>query len=207
MIRPLFESRQGLDPCDLPGTTEFPGWFRAILGQSPYRFAPNTSPKIVTFSGFKECYFPYLANSQKLSRHAVCSRSTDSSGVGWEMVLPKSPRRLQPFGTVTSAKEFFHVRLNMQRSQSISPMDCYWLNERIYFPFLLPHQHYLGVSSEGKNQSENMAPYWTHLVRFIAKEDGQVHLGQVDSTRFPDVGLAMLNGEKLTVREIKGICI
>ncbi|KAJ5198602.1 uncharacterized protein N7498_007719 [Penicillium cinerascens] len=49
-----------------------------------------------------------------------------------------------------------------------------------------------------------MAQYWTHLVRFIAEEDGQVHLGQVDSTQFPDVGLAMLNGEKVTVKEIKG---
>ncbi|RHZ70690.1 hypothetical protein CDV55_100210 [Aspergillus turcosus] len=49
-----------------------------------------------------------------------------------------------------------------------------------------------------------MAPAWTHLVRFIAEEDGQVHLGQVDSTQFPDVGVAMLNGEKVTVKEIKG---
>lgn len=49
-----------------------------------------------------------------------------------------------------------------------------------------------------------MAPAWTHLVRFIAEEDGQVHLGQVDPTEFPDVGIAMLNGEKVTAKEIKG---
>jgi hypothetical protein len=49
-----------------------------------------------------------------------------------------------------------------------------------------------------------MAPNWTHLVRFIAEEDGQVHLGQVDATQFPDVGLAMLSNEKVTAKEIKG---
>lgn len=49
-----------------------------------------------------------------------------------------------------------------------------------------------------------MAPDWTHLVRFIAEEDGQVHLGQVDATQFPDVGLAILNNEKVTAKEISG---
>ncbi|KAL4810598.1 hypothetical protein BDV18DRAFT_155210 [Aspergillus unguis] len=49
-----------------------------------------------------------------------------------------------------------------------------------------------------------MAPNWTHLVRFIAEEDGQVHLGQVDATQFPDVGLAVLNKKKITAKEIKG---
>lgn len=49
-----------------------------------------------------------------------------------------------------------------------------------------------------------MAPNWTHLIRFIAEEDGQVHLGQVDATQFPDVGLAVLNNEKITAKEIKG---
>jgi hypothetical protein len=49
-----------------------------------------------------------------------------------------------------------------------------------------------------------MAPNWTHLIRFIAEEDGQIHLGQVDAQRFPDVGLAMLKGEKLDAKLIKG---
>ncbi|KAJ5554554.1 hypothetical protein N7513_004513 [Penicillium frequentans] len=49
-----------------------------------------------------------------------------------------------------------------------------------------------------------MAPTWTHLIRFIADEDGQVHIGQVDETQFPDVGLSILNGEKVTAKEIKG---
>ncbi|KAL1980675.1 hypothetical protein VTN96DRAFT_3655 [Rasamsonia emersonii] len=49
-----------------------------------------------------------------------------------------------------------------------------------------------------------MAPNWTHLIRFIAQEDGQVHLGQVDAKQFPDVGLAMLNGEEVTAKLIKG---
>ncbi|KAJ5806094.1 uncharacterized protein N7503_003696 [Penicillium pulvis] len=49
-----------------------------------------------------------------------------------------------------------------------------------------------------------MAPTWTHLIRFIADEDGQVHIGQVNETQFPDVGLSILNGEKVTAKEIKG---
>jgi hypothetical protein len=36
-----------------------------------------------------------------------------------------------------------------------------------------------------------MAPNWTRLVRFIAEEDGQIHLGVIDSTDYPDVGIAI----------------
>lgn len=49
-----------------------------------------------------------------------------------------------------------------------------------------------------------MAPTWTNLVRFISEEDGQIHLGEVDSTKYPDVGLAILNGETVAARLVKG---
>ncbi|KAL3481007.1 hypothetical protein BJX99DRAFT_194835 [Aspergillus californicus] len=49
-----------------------------------------------------------------------------------------------------------------------------------------------------------MTGKWTRLIRFIAKEDGQVHLGQVDATQFPDVGLSVLNGEQVTTKLITG---
>lgn len=49
-----------------------------------------------------------------------------------------------------------------------------------------------------------MAYNWTHLVRFIAKEDGQVHLGQVDAKAIPDVGLALFDGKEVTVKEVTG---
>jgi len=49
-----------------------------------------------------------------------------------------------------------------------------------------------------------MAPNWTHLIRFIAQEDGQVHLGQVDPKQWPDVGLAVLKGETVTAKLVKG---
>lgn len=49
-----------------------------------------------------------------------------------------------------------------------------------------------------------MAPSWTHLIRFIAEEDGQVHYGQVDVKQFPDAGIAALNGEKITAKLIQG---
>lgn len=49
-----------------------------------------------------------------------------------------------------------------------------------------------------------MAPQWTHLARFISEEDGQIHYGQVDSKSYPDVGLAILNGEKVAAKLIKG---
>lgn len=44
---------------------------------------------------------------------------------------------------------------------------------------------------------------WTHLVRFVAVEDDQVHLGQlVDPTR--DVGLDSNNGVPVYAFEIEG---
>ncbi|KAH8701914.1 hypothetical protein BGW36DRAFT_314563 [Talaromyces proteolyticus] len=49
-----------------------------------------------------------------------------------------------------------------------------------------------------------MASSWTHLIRFIAEEDGQVHLGQIDAEKFPDVGLAVYEGKKLSARLITG---
>lgn len=49
-----------------------------------------------------------------------------------------------------------------------------------------------------------MAPNWTHLIRFISEEDGQIHLGEVDAQQFPDVGLATLKGEKITAKLIQG---
>ncbi|KAL2110140.1 hypothetical protein VUR80DRAFT_1584 [Thermomyces stellatus] len=49
-----------------------------------------------------------------------------------------------------------------------------------------------------------MTRNWTHLVRFLAKEDGQVHLGQIDAKRFPDVGLALERGESVSARLVTG---
>lgn len=45
---------------------------------------------------------------------------------------------------------------------------------------------------------------WTHLIRFIAKEDGQIHLGQIDAGKFPDVGLATFEGKDVDARVISG---
>lgn len=48
-----------------------------------------------------------------------------------------------------------------------------------------------------------MMPSWTHLVRFIAVEDSQVHLGQlVDPKR--DVGRDSVNGVEIAVYVIEG---
>ena len=49
-----------------------------------------------------------------------------------------------------------------------------------------------------------MAPSWTHLVRFIAEETGQIHLGQIDVKEYPDVGIATVEGKKVTAKEITG---
>lgn len=49
-----------------------------------------------------------------------------------------------------------------------------------------------------------MAPSWTHLIRFVAEETGQIHLGQIDATEYPDVGLASVEGKKITAKEITG---
>jgi hypothetical protein len=49
-----------------------------------------------------------------------------------------------------------------------------------------------------------MSRNWTHLVRFLAEEDGQIHLGQVDTKKWPDVGLATFKGEKVDARLVTG---
>ncbi|KAL1636211.1 hypothetical protein SLS58_009905 [Diplodia intermedia] len=49
-----------------------------------------------------------------------------------------------------------------------------------------------------------MAPQWTHLIRFIAKEDGQTHLGQVDAAQFLDVGIAVFDGNEVSAKEVTG---
>jgi hypothetical protein len=49
-----------------------------------------------------------------------------------------------------------------------------------------------------------MTRNWTHLVRFLAKEDGQVHLGQIDAKAVPDLGLALEKGESVTAKLISG---
>ena len=46
-------------------------------------------------------------------------------------------------------------------------------------------------------------PAWTHLIRFVAVEDGQTHLGQlVDTSR--DVGLDSINGVDIKAYLING---
>jgi 2-keto-4-pentenoate hydratase/2-oxohepta-3-ene-1,7-dioic acid hydratase in catechol pathway len=48
-----------------------------------------------------------------------------------------------------------------------------------------------------------MGKNWTHLIRFVAKEDGEVHLGQlVDTSR--DVGLDSYNGVEIKAYEVTG---
>lgn len=49
-----------------------------------------------------------------------------------------------------------------------------------------------------------MASEWTHAVRFIAEEDGEAHLGQVDPTKWQDVGLAVSRGQRVDVNLISG---
>lgn len=44
---------------------------------------------------------------------------------------------------------------------------------------------------------------WSHLIRFIAKEDLKVHLGQLTATNI-DVGLESFNGNPITAYEIEG---
>lgn len=46
-------------------------------------------------------------------------------------------------------------------------------------------------------------PYWTHLIRFVAIEDGQIHLGQlIDSSR--DIGQDSISGVSIKAYRIEG---
>ncbi|KAG5982777.1 hypothetical protein E4U55_001383 [Claviceps digitariae] len=49
-----------------------------------------------------------------------------------------------------------------------------------------------------------MAPNWTRLIRFVAQEDGQIHLGEVNPTEHADIGLAVLEGKTVSARAITG---
>ncbi|KAG6003805.1 hypothetical protein E4U21_001659 [Claviceps maximensis] len=49
-----------------------------------------------------------------------------------------------------------------------------------------------------------MAPNWTRLIRFVAQEDGQIHLGEVDPAEHADIGLAVLEGKTISARVITG---
>ena len=49
-----------------------------------------------------------------------------------------------------------------------------------------------------------MSPNWKRLIRFIAEEDGQVHLGEVDGEPHADIGLAAFNGEKIAAKLVQG---
>lgn len=45
---------------------------------------------------------------------------------------------------------------------------------------------------------------WTHLIRFIAVEDGETYYGQVNSTRYPDVGSEAFEGNNIAVNVVSG---
>jgi hypothetical protein len=45
---------------------------------------------------------------------------------------------------------------------------------------------------------------WTHLIRFIAEEDNQIHLGNIDASKYPDIGLSMYNGDAVEAQLVTG---
>lgn len=49
-----------------------------------------------------------------------------------------------------------------------------------------------------------MAPSWTHLIRFVAEETGQIHLGQIDANEYPDLGIASVEGKTIRAKEVTG---
>ena len=49
-----------------------------------------------------------------------------------------------------------------------------------------------------------MPSSWTHLIRFVAQEDGQIHLGQVDPKTYPDLGIASVEKKKIVAKIITG---
>lgn len=54
------------------------------------------------------------------------------------------------------------------------------------------------------SSSAIMPSNWTHLIRFVAQEDGQIHLGQVDSKAYPDLGIASVEKKKIEAKLISG---
>jgi hypothetical protein len=48
-----------------------------------------------------------------------------------------------------------------------------------------------------------MAPTWSRLIRFVAEEDGHIHLGQVGEDIL-DVGIAAFEGIPISAKLIEG---
>lgn len=49
-----------------------------------------------------------------------------------------------------------------------------------------------------------MSSKWTHLIRFIAQEDGLIHLGQINPKTYPDLGIASYEKKKIEAKLITG---
>jgi hypothetical protein len=49
-----------------------------------------------------------------------------------------------------------------------------------------------------------MSQSWTRLIRFIAEEDNQTHLGNIDAGKYPDVGLSIYNGNPVEAQLVTG---
>lgn len=49
-----------------------------------------------------------------------------------------------------------------------------------------------------------MSSNWTHLICFVAQEDGQIHLGQVDPKTYPDLGVASVEKKRIEANLITG---
>ncbi|CAG7939847.1 unnamed protein product [Penicillium nalgiovense] len=49
-----------------------------------------------------------------------------------------------------------------------------------------------------------MSLNWTNLIRFISEEDGRIHLGEINTKKYPDIGLTVLSGESVAVKLVKG---
>ncbi|KAF3183587.1 hypothetical protein EYR41_005821 [Orbilia oligospora] len=68
-------------------------------------------------------------------------------------------------------------------------------------PLSKPHHHQ--NYARRLSNSRTMAT-WKNLIRFIAEEDGQEHLGDIDRSQYPDVGLAIHDGKSVTARVVNG---
>lgn len=54
------------------------------------------------------------------------------------------------------------------------------------------------------NHFHTMSLNWTNLIRFISEEDGRIHLGEINTKKYPDIGLTVLSGESVAVKLVKG---
>lgn len=183
--RPTSDTAQFLDPASLPTTA--PSW----------SYPTSSSP-------------PNCCSDRYKRRTAVTSDSSCQMNISSASLLhvcrfncnpTVAASRCRAISTLICPKRASFCARSTPRSPPLrTAISSSW-----HLLHHSPRQFASSVRAAKGTATANAMGNWTHLIRFIAKEDGQAHYGQVDATRYPDVGLTTYEGkEEVKVKEVTG---